>query len=511
MAYGGGIFSVQDKVLPGAYINFSTVSGVTSSSIGERGTVAIAMPIMLKDKVVEWTFDDFKASSKSVFGVDWNYSQTPTTKEQKCVRALREIFCNANKVVVGGLLSARTVQNEAENDFLIIEGSDNYNLANYGFRVDMSFTAETTEEKSRYNIFTYFTRNGNLVNSHYFSNVYYLKEGGTKRTWEDVLTLFVAEFNAREGMPATLTLKEDISGLISKFEHDETVTNGQEVFQIYSKNVLFSSELDTANPKSEEYKSTLEELVRKPFNILVCNQFETAETSNPVVDAADLKEMYHTFTVKQRNDFGLKFQTVYYDYLDVNHEAAISLAAANNSDLIFWTAGALAGVSFSQSLCNRTYDGELQLGTLGADVSQGTLRAAMQSGQFIFHMVGDEVRVLDDINTYIKDETENLTHDPEIFGDNQSIRIIDQISNDVATIFINNYLGKVPATDSGRTMFWNELIDYHEQMQELGGITGFTSNDIQVAAGSSRNSVVVVEAITLAATMKKLYMQITVA
>ena len=44
MALGGGIWSVQNKVLPGTYINFSSAASA-SAALSERGYAA--MPLML--------------------------------------------------------------------------------------------------------------------------------------------------------------------------------------------------------------------------------------------------------------------------------------------------------------------------------------------------------------------------------------------------------------------------------------------------------------------------------
>lgn len=47
---------------------------------------------------------------------------------------------------------------------------------------------------------------------------------------------------------------------------------------------------------------------------------------------------------------------------------------------------------------NRVYDGEFEPDT---DYTQTQLKTALQSGEFVFHNVSGEVRVLDDINTMV--------------------------------------------------------------------------------------------------------------
>ena len=46
---GGGNFTVQNKVLPGAYINFVSTQTV-ATNIGERGVVALGLELGEKTK-----------------------------------------------------------------------------------------------------------------------------------------------------------------------------------------------------------------------------------------------------------------------------------------------------------------------------------------------------------------------------------------------------------------------------------------------------------------------------
>lgn len=89
---GGGVFVTQNKTLPGSYINFVTVSNTTSSALGERGTVAIALPLNHKvGEVIEIERIDFVANSEELLGIKYDADEAAP---------LREIFCNANKVYV---------------------------------------------------------------------------------------------------------------------------------------------------------------------------------------------------------------------------------------------------------------------------------------------------------------------------------------------------------------------------------------------------------------------------
>ena len=479
MAYGGGIFSEQNKSLPGAYINFNTVAS-TTSIFGTRGTVALALPIATPEgKVLEWTFEDFKKNCKDIFGIDWNATEGTDVKYW-CVQAIRELFCNSTKVVIGGLLSSITSTfSTATNDYVTATSRVGGNFNDYIIYLQISVF-----DDGRFNIGLWLKRpDGTKVVGI-----------GEDKDFTTALNEAIVDSNKKQNL-FTFEPKETISAPEDSVRTEDVKTSGGTDVVLTTTNAL------------TQHKDVIEQLSKKSFNILACVPFDSTTTEYETDN--NIKKAYDEFTKDQRDNYGVKFQTVYFDYPEANHESAISLSKENNKDLIFWTAGALAGASFAESLCNKTYDGELELSTLGADQDPATLENAIATGSFIFHTVGDTVRVLDDINTYI-DAGENKEKDPEIFNDNQSIRVIDQIGNDIATIFVNNYLGKIPSDDSGRSSFWNALVDYHNQMQDLGGIQNFTSSDISVTAGTQRNSVVVNEVITLGSTMKKLYMTVTV-
>lgn len=77
MPIGGGTFTVQNKILPGAYINF--VSMGTNAKMGSRGVAALPLELNWgpDDKVFTMTATDFNATSLKVFGYD------PIVKGQK--------------------------------------------------------------------------------------------------------------------------------------------------------------------------------------------------------------------------------------------------------------------------------------------------------------------------------------------------------------------------------------------------------------------------------------------
>lgn len=68
MPIGGGTFTVQNKVLPGAYINF--VSAGTNAKMGSRGVAALPLELNWgpENQVFKVDAADFNAQALKVFG-----------------------------------------------------------------------------------------------------------------------------------------------------------------------------------------------------------------------------------------------------------------------------------------------------------------------------------------------------------------------------------------------------------------------------------------------------------
>ena len=98
-----------------------------------------------------------------------------------------------------------------------------------------------------------------------------------------------------------------------------------------------------------------------------------------------------------------------------------------------------------------------------------------------------------------------------IFVSYQTIRVIDQIANDIANLFNTKYLGVVPNDESGRISLWADIIKHHEQLQDIRAIQDFSEEDVTVSQGDSKKSVVVDDYITVTNAMAILYMTVTVA
>lgn len=92
MAAGGGTFTVQNKVLPGAYINFVSKARAVGT-MGERGTIAFLWngDWGEENKIITVESEDFQKNSMSIFG--YNYT------DDKMI-FLREVFKGAKSAKI---------------------------------------------------------------------------------------------------------------------------------------------------------------------------------------------------------------------------------------------------------------------------------------------------------------------------------------------------------------------------------------------------------------------------
>lgn len=235
----------------------------------------------------------------------------------------------------------------------------------------------------------------------------------------------------------------------------------------------------------------------------------TYNTMGVMVTDDTTKALFTSFLKRMREEIGAKFQLVLYnhaaDYYGViNVKNKVTDTDCNEASLVYWVTGASAGCEVNKSNQNKVYNGEF---SVDVDYTQIELKKSIKSGEFVFHKVNSDIRVLEDINsmTTVSDTV------GDVFKENQTIRVIDQIANDIAVLFNTKYLGVVPNDAAGRVSLWSDIVQHHEQLQEIRAIENFSDSDVTVEQGNTKKSVVVTDFITVVNAMSKLYMTVTVA
>ena len=224
-------------------------------------------------------------------------------------------------------------------------------------------------------------------------------------------------------------------------------------------------------------------------------------------DDATIK-LFNAFNKRLRDEMGIKFQLITYnnlaDFMGIISVKNKTLDEGwSEASLVYWVTGIQAGCEVNKSCQNKKYDGEF---TVDVSYTQTQLKQCIRTGEFVLHRVNSEIRVLEDINTMVT--TSDTCGD--VFKDNQTIRVIDQLGNDDAVLFNTKYLGVVPNNASGRTSLWSDLVKIRQNLQDIGAIENFADSDVSIAQGDTKKAVVVTSGVEVVNAMGKLYMTVTV-
>lgn len=439
MALGGGTWLVQNKVLPGSYINFSSVAKA-SATLSDRGYAAA--PFVLswgpENEVFAVTSGEFQKNSKAIFGYSYDHPK---------MLALREIFLHATTVYCYRLglgakkaacaLATAKYPGIRGNDLSIViavnvDDPDAFDVGTYldGIQVDLQ-TVTTAEE---------------LTGNDYVD-------------FKKDLTL-----EATAGAP---------------------LTGGE----------------DVANITGDSHQAFLDKIEAYAFNAMCC----------PAADPIIVK-LYAAYCQRVRDEVGAKFQLIAWKPSTVDYEGVIGVwnsATHPSMDVdehavVYWATGAHAGVAVNKSLTNAKYDGEL---TLDTDYKQAELTAALKAGKFMFHNVNGLTRVLEDINTLLTlSDTKG-----EVFQSNQTMRVCDQIANDIAVLFNERYLGTVPNDASGRSALWGDITHYIKQLEDIRAVENFDPDTVSCEQGDKKKAVLVtVNGLNIINAMAQLYMSVII-
>lgn len=445
MALGGGTWTTQNKVLPGTYINFSSVAKA-SAALSERGVAA--MPLMLdwgpEGTVFSVTSEDFQKNSLKIFGHAY---------ADDAMQPLRELFQYTQTLYAYRLNGSGT---KADCAYCTAKYSG---IAGNKLAVVIAANADNDD---LYDVNLYYDTT--LLDTQTVAAATALKDNDFV-TWKTTASLAV-------------TAKTPLTG----------GTNG--------------------TTTSAAHQAFLDELESYSFNTLGCPS-----------DDQTVVKLYINYTKRLRDEIGAKFQTVVFNPAGnaklADYEGVVELGnkvvdfdsaipGMGQYGLVYWMTGASAGCAVNKSNSNKKYDGEL---TVDVAYTQAELEAAINDGRLVFHSVNGEVRVLEDINSLITvSDTKS-----DVFKSNQTIRVCDQIANDVAVLFNTRYLGTVPNDDSGRTSLWNDICKIHQELESIRAIENFNPDSVSVEQGETKKAVLcTVKDLNIVNAMAQLYMNIVI-
>lgn len=439
MAHGGGTWLTQNKVMPGTYINFTSLAKATAA-LSDRGIAAAPFELNWgpEGTVFEVTSGDFQKNSKAIFGYGYDAPE---------MLALREIFCHATKVYcfrlgTGGVKATNTYGTAKHpgtrgNDITIV-------------------IAKNVDDENAYDVST-------------------LVGGSVYET-------------------------QTVAGASNLVDND---------FVVFKKDATLKDEAgvpmtggtNCASITGEHHQAFLDKIESYAFNALCC----------PAADAS-VVTLYAKFAERVRDTIGSKFQVIAWqpaaDYEGVigvwNEATHGSIANVAKHSLVYWAAGAQAGVAVNKSLTNTVYDGEL---IVDVEYTQAELEACIKAGKFMLHNVNGTVRVLEDINTLVTLNDEK----GEIFQSNQTVRVCDQIANDVAVLFNTRYVGQVPNDASGRATLWNDIVKLVQELERIRAVEDFDTDTVTVEVGDNKKAVLLtINGLNIVNAMSQLYMSVII-
>ena len=458
MAYGGGTWLAQNKILPGAYINFSSVSKA-SATLSDRGIAAAPFELDWGAPGVLRLIEqgEFQKESFDLFGHGYTDDE---------MLPLREIFLHATKVYCYRLDASGAVK--ASCDFATAKyvgtrGNDIRIVVEADADVSSGYIVKTMVGSK-------------VIDEQKVTDFAKLKDND----WVDF----------KDG--CILGTKPSEAG------DDSTVYVPAGTYP------LTGGTNGTVN--GEAHQNFLDAIESCSFNTLCC----------PVADDDTVKSLYVAFTKRVRDKLGSKFQLVGYDLSNPDYMGVINLknscthpkiANVNKASLVYWLTGAEAACNINRSLTNTAYDGELEIVIKGVSETQAQLEDAMKSGKLAFHNSNGKIVILEDINSLVTLE-ENLG---DIFQMNQTVRVCDQIANDIAVLFVTRYLGIVQNDATGRASLWNDIVYYLKELLRLRAIENLDTDKVTVELGRNKKTVLVnINNLSVVNAMSQLYMAVVI-
>lgn len=335
---GGGTFTVQNKILPGAYINF--VSAGRAAQLGSRGVVALPLELNWgpENKVFAVTAEDFNRTAIDVFGYD------PTGASLLLVREAlkRAKTLLAYRVNSGGQKASATVGG-------------------------MAVTAKWGGTR------------GNDLKVAILTNA----DDATK---VDVVTYLGTMEVDRQTVSAE-------SGSANLKDNNFVTFGEAETLTPTSATALTGGSNGTVDGTA--YSNFLNAIEVEAFNVI--GYPGTDETIKALI-AAFVKRLRYDNGVKI---VGVLYQYDGDDIGLINVKNGVILAdgtTITGDKAVAWVAGASAGAEVNESLTNVAYDGAVDV---DIKYTKSQYEAAIQNGEFAFYADNGKARVLTDINSLV--------------------------------------------------------------------------------------------------------------
>lgn len=437
----GGTFISQNKIRPGAYLNFKSVEA-PAVKVGSRGIVTFAMEL------------------------DWG-------EEGKLIDVYSSDITSGDSLAKVGLTAF-------DKEIKLIS------LA---------------------------------LSNAYLAKIYRLNKGGEKAKVTAGDLTITAKYAGLFGNKIAILIKETPNGIfeVSTFANGyavdtQRVKNATEL--VDNEYVEFSgngalTEITSTLLTGGTNGTTVEGNYTEYFSLLKTAQWQTMAI---IEDREGVPALAAQFIRQMRDEEGKYVQLVLANYEDADYEGIINNVSSVviNGETVSavkfnaYIAGITAGASVIESNTGKVVEGAE---SIVSPLTNDEIIAALQAGKFVLSTNQDgNIKVEKDINSLHTFTSERSY----TFSKNRVIRTLDEIGTSICNIWENTYLGKVSNNDAGRTLFKSSIINYLSELQNIGAIQNFESDNVEVIAGADIDSVIANIAIQPVDSMEILYMTINV-
>lgn len=448
----GGTWIAQNKVRPGAYINFVSVPKPVGT-LGERGTVAIGLPMTWgpHDKIIKVT---------------------------------------GNELLTGGSLPKIGCTAFDTEESLI------YRVALSGAYTALLFRTDTAGVTAVATIKENVLKVSALYDGTSGNKITIVIADSTKQVGNKVVQVLFENLLKEEFTVGTIAALEEIESEYVDFE----VLDKQANIPDTAGTPLQGGVNGEVN--QDTYPTFWNLLSTENFQCLA--MYDSSPTVAPLI-----KDMVEIWREKR----GKKVQAVVYNYNQADYEGIISVnqgfktsvETVDTTMFMLWAASQTAGAEINESLTAAVVEDGVEIIN---PVPEDDIAEALRVGMFILSYREDGAVVVEkDINSL-----HTFTVDKGYaFSKNRVIRCLDEIANTAMLVFNRNYCGKVSNDTKGRSQYKTELIHQIDTLVGIRAIDNFDgASDITVLPGEDVDSVVVDMIIQPVDSMEKLYMTVNV-
>lgn len=240
---------------------------------------------------------------------------------------------------------------------------------------------------------------------------------------------------------------------------------------------------------------------------------EVWNTMGLLSEDATVKTAFCEYIKDLRENEGVKVQGCVYDKPGYDYEGIVSSEQGYRTDaeeiskvnFVSWVTGACAGAEINESNTHKTIQDAVEI--IG-ELSNTEIIDGLNAGKFLISKSRKgTIRVEKDINT-LHTFTVKRSYD---FSKNRVIRVLDEMGDTCESTWDENYCGKLDNDADGRNIYKADLVKYGETLAGIHAITNFLgADDIEVLMGDAVDSVVVNWPVQPVDSMEKLYMTFTV-